>query len=498
MPELPRLRYDEPAAAALVTSAIDAAVASGAAHAEARLMSTRSRHVMTADAELELAATDRTAGMGVRVLVDGVWGFAASTAVGPTTPAALASQAVALARASAASATRRVELAREPAHVGHWQSDWRDDPFVPSDADVVRLLADREAGLLAQADVAHSDSAFEAVQEHVLLATTDGTLVSQAKTRVQCQVTILGVGSDGAIETVRTLAPPTARGWEYLLGDGWDWDGELRQLPAHLAEKLRAPQVEAGPATVVIDPSNLWLTIHESIGHATELDRALGYEANYAGTSFVVPETLGSLRYGSTLMHVRGDRNAAHGLASTGWDDEGVAAQEWDLVRDGVHVGYQLDRAMAHEFGHDRSNGCAYADSALSIPIQRMPNVSLVPGSDDRSTLDLIAGVEDGYYIVGDKSWSIDMQRYNFQFTGQRFYRIRYGRLAGQVRDLAYQSRTPDFWGSMVALGGASTYVLGGALNCGKAQPGQVAAVSHGCPSAVFENVTILNSAEQS
>ena len=153
---------------------------------------------------------------------------------------------------------------------------------------------------------------------------------------------------------------------------------------------------------------------------------------------------------------------------------------------------------MAGEFSLPRSNGCSYADSPQHTPIQRMPNVSLRPGDTDTSTADLIAGVEDGFYIEGDKSWSIDMQRYNFQFTGQRFYRIRSGVITGQVRDLAYQSRTPDFWGSLVALGGRSTYVLGGALNCGKAQPGQVAAVSHGCPSAAFENVVILNASDAS
>ena len=196
-------------------------------------------------------------------------------------------------------------------------------------------------------------------------------------------------------------------------------------------------------------------------------------------------------------MHIVGDRTADFGLATTGWDDEGVGAQTWDLVRDGILVGYQLDRSMAGEMRFPRSNGCAYADSAEHVAIQRMPNVSLMPGATQASIEDLIAGVDDGLYIVGDRSWSIDMQRYNFQFTGQRFHRIKSGRLAGQVKDVAYQSRTPDFWGSMVALGGPETYLLGGALNCGKGQPGQVAPVSHGCPAAVFEGVNVLNSAAE-
>ena len=249
----------------------------------------------------------------------------------------------------------------------------------------------------------------------------------------------------------------------------------------------------------MIDPSNLWLTIHESIGHATELDRALGYEAAYAGTSFATFDQLGSLQYGSEIMNITGDRTAAHGLATIGYDDEGVAAQSFDIVRDGVLVGYQLDRTIATEAGFGRSNGCAYASSPLFIPIQRMANVSLAPSSsDDASTEDLIRDVARGIYIVGDKSWSIDMQRYNFQFTGQRFFRIEDGSITGQLRDVAYQATTTEFWGSLAGLGGSATYVLGGATNCGKGQPGQSAPVSHGCPSALFRRVRVLNTKQES
>jgi TldD protein len=264
-----------------------------------------------------------------------------------------------------------------------------------------------------------------------------------------------------------------------------------------VAEKLVAPSVRAGDYDLVIDPSNLWLTIHESVGHATELDRALGYEAAYAGTSFATPDQLGSLDYGSALMNVTGDRTAEHGCASVGWDDEGVAAQAWDIVRDGVLVGYQLDRRVARACGLERSNGCAYADSAMHVPMQRMPNVSLQPAADGPTTAEIISGVQDGIYVVGDKSWSIDMQRYNFQFTGQRFYRILAGRLAGQVKDVVYQSSTPRFWGSLTAIGGPQTYFLGGAANCGKGQPGQLAWVSHGCPSTIFGRVRVLNAREE-
>jgi TldD protein len=196
-------------------------------------------------------------------------------------------------------------------------------------------------------------------------------------------------------------------------------------------------------------------------------------------------------------MTVTGDRTHLHGGASIGYDDEGVATQAWDIIKDGTLVGFQLDRAMAARCGFAASNGCAYADSALNVPVQRMANVSLQPGTDDVSTAELISGVSDGLYVVGDKSWSIDMQRYNFQFTAQRFYRIRGGELAGQVKDAAYQGSTPAFWGSLRALGGPRTHYLGGASNCGKAQPGQSAWVSHGAPSVLFEGVKVLNTRDE-
>ena len=269
------------------------------------------------------------------------------------------------------------------------------------------------------------------MSEQTYLADLNGTRATQHRVRMQAQLEALAL-SDSGFETMRTLAPPVGRGWECLAGpagDGsWDWDGELGRLPELLAEKLRAPSVQAGPYDLVVDPSNLWLTIHESIGHATELDRAVGYEAAYAGTSFATFDQLGTLAYGSPVMHVTGDRTVEHGLATIGIDGEGVEGQSFDLVRDGTLVGYQLDRSIAAAMGFERSNGCAFADSPMHVPIQRMANVSLAhSGAEGPSTDELIAGVDRGIYIAGDKSWSIDMQRYNFQFTGQRFYRIENG-----------------------------------------------------------------------
>ena len=484
----------------LADAALSRARELGAEVADFRLEKVRDGSERVHDGQLEGTLDAEDTGLAVRVVHQGTWGFAAGVDLTPDAAARLAESAVAVARASQAITAERVELAPEAVYPdAHWVSGYRRSPFEVPEGERAARLIDWSGRLLAAPAVDHADADIHMVQENKFYADLAGTSTTQQRVRSHVQVTVVGVDPEtGAFATMRSLAPPVGRGWEFLEGEGWDWDAELARLPELLAERMAAPSVEAGTYDLVIDPSNLWLTIHESIGHATELDRALGYEAAYAGTSFATFDQLGRLEYGSPPMHVTADRTAAHGLASVGFDDEGVAAQSWDLVRDGILVGYQIDRRMAAMKGLGRSNGCAFADSPRHVPLQRMANVSLQPASEDVSTASLIGGVDDGIYVVGDKSWSIDMQRYNFQFTGQRFYRIRGGQLAGQLRDAAYQATTTDFWGSLEAVGGPSTYVLGGAFNCGKGQPGQTAPVSHGCPSALFRRVRILNTAVES
>src|SRR4051795_12836384 len=491
---------------ALADAALSRARDLGVEHADFRVERVRTGVLGLHDAQLETSHDDDERGMSVRVVHDGTWGFAGGVAMTTDAAARLAEEAVELARTSRAVSTERVELVDEPSYGDvTWVSSYDVDPFDVPTPERVDLLADWSRRLLASDSVTHADASLRQVRENKFFADLRGTSVTQQRVRMQCQLNGVCIDEQtGRFESMRTTAPPVGRGWEWLSGDAWDWANELAQLPELLDEKASAPSVEPGDYDLVIDPSNLWLTIHESIGHATELDRALGYEANYAGTSFATPDKLGTLRYGSPVMHVTGDRQAEHGLATVGYDDEGVATQSWDIVKDGILRGYQLDRPMARLHpelnqldGRGRSNGCAYADSPGHIPIQRMANVSLQPGTDDLSTDDLIGRVERGLYVVGDKSWSIDMQRFNFQFTGQRFYAIRDGALAGQVRDAAYQATTTDFWGSMEAVGGPETWVRGGAMNCGKAQPGQVASVSHGCPTALFRGVRILNTDDE-
>ncbi len=479
----------------LADTALERARDFHATHADFRLERLHRQRLTLRDGTLIDASEDDETGFGVRVIVDGTWGFAAGVSLTTDDVVLATEQAVGIARISKAMTTERIELAVEPVYDdATWVSAYDIDPFTVPTADKVDLLREWSNDLLAASSVAHVSAVVDQVREHKFYSDSAGTTTTQQRVRLHPVLEAYGVDRRrGIFDSMRTIAPPVGRGWEYL-GDGrYDWAAELAELPDHLAAKLAAHSVEAGTYDLVIDPSNLWLTIHESVGHATELDRALGYEANYAGTSFATPDQLGSLHYGSEHMHVVGDRTTEHGLATVGYDDDGVESQSFDIVNSGVLVGYQTDRRMAALMQLGRSNGCAFADSPGHIPIQRMANVSLQPATTDVSLDDLVSGVDRGLYVVGDKSWSIDMQRYNFQFTGQRFFEIRDGEIHGQVRDAAYQATTTDFWGAMDAVGGADTWVLHGAFNCGKAQPGQVAPVSHGCPPALFRNIRILN-----
>jgi TldD protein len=393
---------------ALADAALSAARAGGASYADLRVHAITTEVVQLRDGELESAVLDRDIGLAVRVIVNGTWGFASHAGLTPDIAAETARHAVGVAVTLSTLNADRVELADEPVYRdATWVSDYRIDPFTVPTADKIGLLEEYSGRLLAADGVDHVSAMVNTVKEQMYYADSFGSSITQQRVRTMPALEAVAVdAAAGSFESMRTLAPPTGQGWEALAGDWWDWRTELAELPALLAEKAKSPSVVAGPTDLVIDPTNLWLTIHESIGHATEYDRAIGYEAAYAGTSFATPDKLNRMRYGSPVMNVTADRTVEHGLATIGYDAEGVAAQQWDLVRDGVFVGYQLDRVFARKLGLPRSNGCSYADSAHHVPIQRMPNVSLQPGREDLSTEDLISRVDDGLYIVGDKSWS--------------------------------------------------------------------------------------------
>jgi TldD protein len=468
----------------------------GAEYVAFRLGRTRHAEVRARDGKSDGFDDDCDTRFSVRVLCDGSWGLASSMHLSADEVVRVAESAVHMAAISRP-VSERITLAEEPVYANAvWISSYKKDPFAVSESAKFAVLSEWCGRLLAHAAVDHVYAKIKTTQENRFYADSAGTTTVQQRVRIYPQVTAIAISSaNNSFEAMRTVGPPSSRGWEYVLGDGWDWDSELAQLPELLAEKKAAPSIAAGEYDLVIAGSNLWLTIHETIGHATELDRVLGHEAAYAGTSFVSGDGMG-MCYGSPLMNVIADRTAEHGLATIGYDDEGVAAQQWSLVRQGRLVGYQLNRSLARLKHFGRSNGCALAATGSDVPVLRMPNVSLLPLPSGPTLDELIAEVPDGVYVAGDKSWSIDMQRRNFQFTGQRFLRIRRGRLAGQVRHLAYQSNTTDFWNSLSLVGGPSTYHLYGADYCGKAQPIQIAAASHGSPAALFRKVSIVNAAE--
>lgn len=494
------LRPDNADPRMVALAAIDAARGAGASYADARVATVRNQTVAAREQRVQAVNSSETFGFGVRVLVDGSWGFAASNVVTADEAARVARRAVEQARANRASQNRPVTLAPvEPVRDARWSTPIEIDPFeIPIEEKVELLFAANEAALTASgARFATSSMSFHA--EDVVLATTDGSLIEQTIHRTIPALSVTAVASDGSGFESRNSSeiPALQAGYEYI--HEIDFPATAPKLAEDAVEKLSARPIRPGTYDLVLHPSHLFLTIHESIGHSTELDRAMGFEANFAGTSFLSPpeEVLGQYRFGPEFMQVRADRTQPRALATTGWDHEGVPAQEWDIVKDGVFVNYQTTREQAEWIadltGVRRSLGTSYASSWSDVPFQRMPNVSLMPGKDDTSIDDIIADTEDGIYIMGRGSYSIDQQRYNFQFGGQVFYEIKNGKITGMLRDVAYQSRTPDFWNAMDRIGGPSTYHLGGTPNDGKGQPGQSNAVTHGCPVARFRQIPVIN-----
>jgi TldD protein len=488
----------------LALLAIDAARAAGASYADVRISRNRNQSILTRERRVQSLVDNETRGFGVRALVGGAWGFAASRDLTREEVTRVARQAVAQAQANRSALVRPVTLAPVPGNQrGTWRSAIEQDPFdVPIEEKVALLLAANEAALkIAGARFVNSGMFF--LREEKTVATTDGTLVNQTIYRSQPTMTVTAVDTAaGDFQTRQsTDVQPMGRGYEHvrqarLTENATRWAEEA-------VEKLKAKPVDVGRYDLVLHPSHLWLTIHESVAHPTELDRALGYEANYAGTSFVAPpeKVLGKLRYGPEFMNVQGDRSQPGSLAAVGWDDEGVQPDTFLIIKNGVVNDFQTTREQAPALDwwykqqgvEPRSHGNSYAQSWADVQFQRMPNVSLLPGERDTSWEDIIAATDRGIAIVGDGSFSIDQQRYNAQFGGQLYYEIKGGKIVGMLKDVAYQMRTPEFWNAMDMLGGRSSYMLGGAFNDGKGQPSQSNAVSHGCVPTRHRNINVIN-----
>jgi TldD protein len=499
----------DPAARDLMMRALDTARAAGAQYADVRVSRNRNQGVSTREQRVTGVSDNETMGLGVRVLAGGAWGFAATREMDAQSVDRAASAAVAQARANRSALVRPVELApAERVPDGRWRAPAEIDPFDIAVEDKVEILLAANRAALGVQGARFVNSSMFFLREEKSFASTEGTFTHQVLYRTLPRMTVTAVAPDGSDfqSRVSTDVQPMGLGWEHVLRA--DLAANAPRWAEDAVRKLSARPVEPGQYDLVLLPSHLWLTIHESIAHPTELDRIVGYEANYAGTSFISPlqDFLGRFRYGPDFMNVQAERSAPGSLSVAGWDDEGVAPREYLIVRDGILWDLQTTRELVRymepwyrESGQPTtSHGQSYAQTWADVQFHRMPNINLLPHPErDVSLEELIGGVRRGILIDGEGSFSIDQQRFNAQFGGQVFHEIRDGRVTGMLRDVAYQIRTPEFWNGMDLLGGPSTYFLGGAFNDGKGQPSQSNAVSHGCVPTRHRDVTVINTAAE-
>ncbi|MDB4913809.1 MAG: peptidase modulator of gyrase [Gemmatimonadetes bacterium] len=480
----------------LAAEALNAAKDAGASYCDVRVGRYRRQSVNTRERRITGVADAESYGIGVRTLVNGSWGFAATSNMTREGVVKAAREAARISRAAKTVQKRPVELAPTPVVKGTWMTPVTRDPIdVPIEEKVALLFATNEAALKVPG-VRFVNSGMQLLREIKTYVNSEGTETTQTFVRVGPSFSATAVGDGGFQQYTEELAP-RGSGWEYI--EQLNMPGNAARWAQLAVEKVSAKSVEAGRYDLILDPTNLWLTIHESIGHPTELDRAMGYEANYAGTSFVAPpdKKIGKLKYGTELMNIQGDRTQEGSLARVGWDDEGVAPEKWLIIQKGMFKDYQTTREQAAWIsrltGNRKSHGCSFADSWETVQFQRMPNVSLLPGTKEQSLDDIIAATDKGIVIKNRGSWSIDHQRYNFQFSGQVFYEVKGGKVTGMLKDVAYQANTPVFWTSLDMIGGKSSYWLGGSFGDGKGEPAQSNSVSHGCPPARFRNVNIVS-----
>ena len=498
----------------LADVALNAAKAKGASYADVRIGRYLNQFVATREKNVQGVSNTESYGVGVRVIANGCWGFASTNNVTKEEIAKAAERAVAVAKANAKIQGEAVQLAPQNGYGEvSWKSPIEKNAFeVPVKEKVDLLLATN--ALAMQGGASFVNSVIFAVNEQKYFASTDGSYIDQDIHRIYPNFQVTKIDrSSGKFDTIRSLSTPMGMGYEYLdptesskvkgivtrYKDRYDILEDIKAATVNVDQKMKAKSVEPGKYDLVLDPSHLWLTIHESVGHPTELDRVLGYEANYAGTSFLTLDKLNSknFNFGNKLVNVTADKTEKTSLGAVGYDDEGVECKKWDIVKDGVLVNFQATRDQAHMIGLKESQGCSYAQSWADVQFQRMPNISLQPGKEELSVDDMIKDVEKGVYIIGDGSFSIDQQRYNFQFGGQMFYEIKEGKIVGMLKDVSYQSNTQEFWNAVGAICDERDYRLGGAFNDGKGQPGQSNAVSHGSSTTRFNGVNVINTARK-
>lgn len=505
-------RVDTQTKKALADAALNEAKSKGATYADVRIGRYLNQFVATREKRVQGVANTESYGIGIRVLVNGCWGFAATNNMTKEDIAGTAATAVAIAKANAKLQGAPVILAPQQ---GYGEVSWQ----APIEVNAFEVPIKEKVDLLLQVnDLAMQNGAnfvnslIAAVNEQKYFASTDGSYIDQDVHRIYPTFNVTAIDrTSGKFQTRSALSSPMGMGYEYLHArpedkvagivtrykQRYDMLEDVKAAAQNAAEKINAKSVEPGKYDLVLDPSHLWLTIHESVGHSTELDRVLGYEANYAGTSFLSMDKLesGNFNFGNELVNVTADKTETGSLGAVGYDDEGVKCKKWDLIKDGILVNFQATRDQVHILGENESHGCSYSQGWDDVQFQRMPNVSLQPGKEKRSVDDLIKDVERGIYIIGDGSFSIDQQRYNFQFGGQLFYEISNGKIVGMLNDVAYQANTQEFWNSCAGICDQSDYRLGGAFNDGKGQPSQSNAVSHGSATSRFNGVNVINTA---
>jgi TldD protein len=494
--------------------ALNAARSKGATYTDVRIGRYLNQFVVTREDKVQNIVDTESYGMGIRVIANGCWGFAATDKLDDDSIAKAAQMAVVIAKENARIQTEPVQLVPQKGFGEvSWKTPIEKNGFdVPIKEKTDLLLSVNAAAMKGGAN--YVNSVIFLVNEQKYFASTDGSYIDQDIHRIWplFQATKIDAKT-GKFETRQSLSAPRGMGYEYLIPrdsdkikglttlyrDRYDMLEDATLAGPQAAEKMAAKSVEAGKYDLVLDPSHLWLTIHESVGHPSELDRVLGYEANFAGTSFLTLDKWksGKFNFGSKNVNIVADKIQPGSLGAVGYDDEGVEAKKWDIIKDGILVNYQAIRDQAHIIGLKESQGCCYADNWSDVQFQRMPNVSLQPGTAPLAPADLIKNVEKGIYIVGDSSFSIDQQRYNFQFSGQLYFEIKNGKIAGMLNDVAYQSNTQEFWNSCAAVCDKNDYRLGGSFFDGKGQPEQVSAVSHGSSTSLFKGVNVINTARK-
>ncbi len=497
----------------LADDALTAARDAGATYCDVRIGRYLNQFVMTRENKVQNVMNTESTGVGIRVIVKGAWGFAATNELTQAGVVSAAKQAAAIALANSRIQTAPVQLAKAP---GYGEVSWKtpikkNAMAVPIKDKTDLLLGVNAAAMDAGANFVNS--MLFLVNEQKYFASSDGSYIDQDVHRIWVPMSVTAIDkTTGKFRTRDGLSAPMGLGYEYLDGNAADktvlpngvtvygMSYDLKEDAIAAAKqaqgKLKAPSVKPGKYDLVLDPSHTWLTIHESVGHPLELDRVLGYEANFAGTSFATLDKLKEhFQYGSDKVHIFADKVQPGSLGAVGYDDEGVKCKKWDLVREGKLVDYQTIRDQAHILGKTESDGCCYADNWSSVQFQRMANVSLAAGKEKLSPAEMVKNVENGIYIVGAGSFSIDQQRYNAQFGGQLFFEIKDGKITQPIEDVAYQIRTPEFWNSCAAICDESDYRLGGSFFDGKGQPSQSSAVSHGSATARFNGVNVINTA---